>query len=446
MGKLSIGKRALGRIDAVLIAGFASTFGASAQTGDLTNPFVTDAVAGFNARTFYMDAEDRSKPPDVTQKEAWAIGGKLFGRTGYWNKTVQFGASYYLSAPLYAPDDKDGTLLLAPGQKTISVLGELYARLKHGDDTLTIGRQEIDQAYKRISGVRSNRSDLTWVGKQDNRMVPLTYEAVVFAGRSDGSGKPEESLNYYLGWIDKAKPRNSSHFDHPGAVVGAPNSESDLWMGGLQYAPTKDLWIQGAYYVSNDVIRIGYADADYVLRLADRNYLRFAAQYTDQRSDGSNALTGQSFSTSNAQAYAEWGSPWLTLYGAYSRTGSGADIRLPFSSGPIYTQQMVRSFVRAHEVAWQLGVGADFGTWVPGLSGYFDVTSGSDAIKPATGAKLADATEYDLGIVHTLKQKGSFFDNLRSRLRYGQVIDQTSVGDKKSTDLRIDINLPINLL
>ena len=267
-----------------------------------------------------------------------------------------------------------------------------------------------------------------------------------FAGQNDLARKYGDSLNYYLGWINKAKPRNSNGFDDVGEVVGAENSDSDMWMGGLQYAPMKDFWVQGAYYVSNNVIRIGYLDTDYVMRLADKSYLRLAAQYTDQRSDGANALTGQSFSTKNAQAYVEWGNEWLAVYGTYSRTGSGADLRVPFSSGPIYTQQLTRSFVRAHETAWQLGIGADFGTWASGLSGYFDVTSGTDAINPTTGAKLADEIEYDLGVVYTLKQKGSFFDNLRARFRYGWVTDQTSVGDKKSTDLRIDVNLPINLL
>lgn len=434
------------RRDAVLVAGFASTFGVSAQTIDLTDPFFKDAVAGFNARTFYMDVEDNSKPPASTQKEAWAIGGKLFGRTGYWNKTVQLGASYYLSAPLHAPDDKDGTLLLAPGQHTISVLGELYARLKYDGNTLTLGRQEIDPAYKRPSGVRSNRSDLAYVGKLDNRMVPVTYEAALLAGQNDLDGEHGQALNYYLGWINKAKLRNSEDFIDVGAAVGAKSSSSDMWMGGLQYAPVKDFWVQGWYHVVSDVIRIGYLDADYVMRLADKSYVRLAAQYTDQRSDGANALTGQAFSTSNAQAYAEYGAAWLTLYGAYSRTGSGADIRLPFSSGPIYTQQVTRTFVRAHESAWQLGIGADLGASVSGLSGWLDVTSGKSAIDAATAANLADEIEYDAGVVYTLKQKGSFFDGLRGRIRYGWVADQTSVGDKHSTDLRIDVNLPINLL
>jgi len=429
----------------MLIAGVAAASGASAQTIGRADPFLRDAVAGLNARTFYMDVEDNSKPPATTRKEAWAIGGKLFGRTGYWRDTVQLGASYYLSAPLYAPADKDGTLLLAPGQHTISVLGELYARLKYETSTLTLGRQEIDLNSQRPAGVRSNRSDLAYVGRLDSRMVPVTYEAALFTARSGPGGGDGDAL-YHLGWIDKAKPRNSDEFSHVGSAIGAAGSDSGMWMTGVQYAPMKDFWVQGWYHVVSDVIRIGYLDADYVMRLAGKSHLRLAAHYTDQRSDGSNAFAGQSFSTRNAQAYAEYGAAWLTLYGAYSRTGSGADIRLPFSSGPIYTQQVTRTFVRAHESAWQAGIGADLGASVPGLSGWFDVTSGTGALNAASGARLADEIEYDVGAVYTLKKKGSFFDALHARVRYGWVTDQTRVGDKHSTDLRIDVNLPINWL
>ena len=419
------------------LGGLALAAPAHAQL-DAADPFIKNAVAGFNARTFYMDVEDNSKPPASTAREAWAIGGKLFGRTGYWKDTLQFGASYYLSAPLYAPDDKDGTGLLAPGQETISVLGELYARLKYQDNALTIGRQEIDMGYKRASGVRSNRSDSTYVGKQDNRMLPITYESVLLGGRSG------DALNYYVGWIDQAKPRNSEDFIPVGAAIGAKGSESDMWMGGLQFAPMKDLWVQGWYHQSSDVLRIAYLDADYVMRLSKDSYLRLAGQYTDQRSDGSNALTGKPFSTRNTQVYGEYGSGWLTFYGAYSQTGSGADIRMPFTSGPIFTQQVTRSFVRANESAWQLGLATDLAAWLPGVSAYVDVTSGQDAVNPSSGAKLADETEYNVGAVWTLRQKGAFYDGLRSRIRSAWIVDETTAGDKTSTDFRIDINLPIN--
>lgn len=404
-----------------------------------SDPLVKDAVAGFDARSYYLRSEDNSKPPASTQKEAWAIGGKLYGRTGYWADTLQLGASYYLSLPLYAPDDKDGSLLLAPGQDAISVLGELYARLKFADHRLTLGRQEIDMAAPRAAGVRANRSDTTYVGRLDNRMVPVTYEAALLGGQY------QDVLRYHAGWVGKAKLRNSEDFVAAGSAIGAKGSESDLWLGGVQFAPTKNLWLQAWYQQASDVIRIGFVDADYVARLSPSSHLRLAGQYTDQRADGSNALTGQAFNTSNTQVYGEYGLAGWTFYGVYSRTGSGADIRFPFSSGPVYTAQVVRTFTRAHESAVQLGIGANLGTWLPGLSSFVDVTSGRDAINPGTGAALADETEWNLGAVWTFKQKGSSLDGLRSRIRYALVTDQTTVGDQRSTDLRIDINLPFNL-
>jgi hypothetical protein len=410
------------------------------QSAGGTDVLWREAKAGFNARTFYLDAEDRSKPPAVTEKEAWAIGGKLYGVTGWWADALQFGASYYLSAPLFAPEDKDGTGLLAPGQDAISVIGEAFARLKFGDTAVTAGRQELDMAYPRAPGVRSSRSDVTYVGKQDSRMVPITYEAVLL------SGSVPQTLNYYVSWVDKVKPRNLSTFQSAGSAFGATASDADMWSGGVQFSPAKELWLQAWYHRIADVIRIGWLDGDWVMRFPGSSYLRLAGQYADQRSDGAALLTGKQFSTSNFQAYAEYGiSPW-TIYSAYSRTGSGADIRNPFTSGPIYTQQVIRTFVRAHETAWQLGLGVDFSAWAPGVSTYADVTRGTGAINPTSGAGLPNATEYDIGAIWVYKSKGSFFDGLRSRIRWAWVIDNISSGDQRSTDLRIDINLPISLL
>jgi hypothetical protein len=102
--------------------------------------------------------------------------------------------------------------------------------------------------------------------------------------------------------------------------------------------------------------------------------------------------------------------------------------------------------VRAHERATQLGVGLNFSAWAPGVSAYFDWTRGTDAINATTGARLADETEYNVGALWTYRSKGSFFDGLRSRIRYAWVIDNTALGDQRTTDLRIDVNLPISLL
>ena len=219
-----------------------------------------------------------------------------------------------------------------------------------------------------------------------------------------------------------------------------------MWMGGLQYAPIKDFWIQGAYYVSNDVIRIGYLDTDYVMRLADKSYLRLAAQYTDQRSDGSNALTRAVVLDQERAGLCRVRQRVADLLRRLFAHPLGRRHPPAVQQRPdLHPPGDAHLRARAR-TAWQLGIGVDFGTWAPGLSGWLDVTSGKDAINPTSGAKLADEIEYDIGAVYTLKQKGSFLDGLRARIRYGWVTDQTSVGDKHSTDLRIDINLPINLL
>ena len=51
-------------------------------------------------------------------------------KTGYFLDHVAFGATVYTSNPIYAPDDRDGTGLLAPGQNGYTVLGEFYAELR----------------------------------------------------------------------------------------------------------------------------------------------------------------------------------------------------------------------------------------------------------------------------------------------------------------------------
>lgn len=151
--------------------------GQSPQSG-AEDPFFKDAKVGYHFRTFFMDKEN----PNGSINEAWAAGGWLHGRTGFWRDTLQLGATYYFSLPVYAPDDKGGTQLLTPDQGSISVLGELYARLRYEKQTLTLYRQEINMGYPRPAGARSNRSDLSYVGKLDNRMVPVTYQAALLGG------------------------------------------------------------------------------------------------------------------------------------------------------------------------------------------------------------------------------------------------------------------------
>ena len=87
--------------------------------------FIRDTDLNLHFRTFYFDRIN----PDDSVNEAWAIGGWLEYRSGWLWDTLAMGAVGYTSQPLYAPNDKDGTTLLAAGQGGITVLGQAYGQL-----------------------------------------------------------------------------------------------------------------------------------------------------------------------------------------------------------------------------------------------------------------------------------------------------------------------------
>ena len=76
-----------------------------------------DTKFEFNLRSFYFDRSDFNG----AEKQAWAIGGWLGVKTGYFLDHVAFGATVYTSNPIYAPDDRDGTA--PPGARAEWVYG-----------------------------------------------------------------------------------------------------------------------------------------------------------------------------------------------------------------------------------------------------------------------------------------------------------------------------------
>src|SRR5882762_8099177 len=119
----------------------------------------------FNFRTFYFDRSDFNG----AEKQAWAIGGWLGLKTDYFFDHIAFGVTGYTSQPIYAPDDRDGTLLLEPGQEGYTVLGEAYADIRIIDGlNLSIGRKGYDTPF---------------INRNDTRMTPNTFEAIVLQGR-----------------------------------------------------------------------------------------------------------------------------------------------------------------------------------------------------------------------------------------------------------------------
>src|SRR5213075_2884838 len=240
-----------------------------------------DTKFELNLRTFYLDRSDFSG----AEKQAWAIGGWVGVKTGYFLDHIAFGATVYTSNPIYAPDDRDGTLLLAPGQNGYTVLGEFYAELRIVKDLgITVGAKGYDTPF---------------INRNDTRMTPNTFEAIVLQGKvelgpatvmsqdgKDGKDvavpvKDRASLKYGIGYFDQIKERNSDEFVSMSVDAGA-GVERGVYAAGLLYEKGK-FSIGGIDYYSSDIINIGYGETKMELPFSPSWKPRLAAQFVDQR-------------------------------------------------------------------------------------------------------------------------------------------------------------------
>lgn len=161
-------------------------------------PFFRDTSLALHFRSVFFDTWKL----DDSHQEAWAAGGWLAYESGWLADTLQVGATLYTSQPLYAPDDRDGTQLLKPGQQGYGVVGQAYARLRAADHTVTLYRQALTLPYVNIN---------------DSRMTPNTFEGVVVQGRLPW-------LHYGVGYLTKMKPRDSDEFHPMSVVAGVPRA------------------------------------------------------------------------------------------------------------------------------------------------------------------------------------------------------------------------------
>jgi len=130
--------------------------------------------------------------------------------------TFAIGATLYGSAPLHAPDGRDGTLLLEPGQKGYYVPGEAWGALRYRDYALLTGhRQRVEQPY---------------INSYDSRMTPNTFEGITLGGKLGVA-------QYLAGYLWNIKPRNSDTFVSMAAVAGVKKhlAQADVPRLGYQF-------------------------------------------------------------------------------------------------------------------------------------------------------------------------------------------------------------------
>ena len=364
-------------------------------------PFLRDTALTLHLRTFYFDETQIGG----TENEAWAGGGWLDYRSGWLLDKFAVGATVYGSAPIYAPTDKDGTLLLAPGQKGYYVPGQAWAALRYEDYALLTGyRQLVDQTY---------------INPSDIRMTPYTFEGLTAGGKVG-------VVQYLTGYLWKIKPRNADTFISMAEQAGAKGSNGGVGLIGVQLTPSPGLQIDVSNQYGVDTFNTLYAKADYRTPLNDDWAIRLGTEFTDQRAVGA-ALAATAavkmWDTQVGGARAQLIYRQLTLTGAFSATSSGNTIQNPWGTYPGFISLIdapaSQNFARANEKGFLIGAVYDFSTLgLPGFVGTFNFARGTGAIDPSTRASVPDQKEFDLKVDYrppslqglTLTVRGTLYD------------------------------------
>jgi hypothetical protein len=375
-------------------------------------PFFDDTKLSAQLRIFYFNRDQF----DNSTSEAWTIGGSVSYLSGYLADLLRVGAVVYTSQPLYAPEDRDGTLLLKPGQEGYTVLGQIYGEIKFIEGIFgAVGRKEYNTPY---------------INKNDVRMTPNTFEGVTVYGKTGGKNAPE--WRFGGGFISRIKERNSDEFTWMSTDAGA-SVERGVFLAGANYS-WKEFSLGAIDYYSDDVINIAYTETKYGLPLGERNKLRLYAQFSDQRSTGNALLTGQTFSTNQwgVKSDLDLGAAVFTV--AYTDTAAGANMRNPWSGYPGYTSVQVQDFNREGESAVMFRASYDFTPHgLKGASAYTLWVHGFGVQPPAF-----DNDEIDLNLQWTPSKEGSL-RGMSFRIRYAYV-GQRGGGNPNLNDVRLIMN------
>jgi outer membrane porin, OprD family len=387
-------------------------------------PFLSETDFHLHYRSYYLNRTQ----PNATVNEAEAFGGWVSYRSGWLLDTFAMGATFYGSAPLYAPEDREGTLLLAPGQKGYYVPGEAWGALRY-------------KGYAMFTGYRQ-RVDQTYINPQDNRMTPNTFEGLTLGGKVG-------FVQYLVGYLWTIKQRNSDTFVSMASAAGVQGKHEGVGLAGVRLSPMKNLQIDLSNQYGMNLFNTLFAQVDYLHELSRDWKLRLGAQFTDQRAVGGAFLTSAAekfwaVQVGGTRVQLIWRD--LTLSAAFSITGTGNTVQTPWGTYPGYLSMIDQDFDQAGEKAYNVGAAYDFSkTLLEGLSADVRLAWGLDVRNPKTGAKGPNQAEYDTTIDYRPSfQQPFFLKGLWFRVR-ADILDQQDA-PKLGYQFRIILNWDRDLI
>ena len=296
-------------------------------------PFLADTRFSIRFRTYYL----RKQRESDALSEAWAIGGSLYYRSGWLADTFAAEVEGFASQPLWAPADHGGTGLLTLDQQGYNALGIANARLRHRGIELIGYRQYLDLPY---------------VNREDNRMTPNTFEALVLA-------KHDGDLRFNTGYVWKIKRQTSEKFVSMSEALGL-SEERGLAFGGVFWEPSPMFDLGAVAVVVPDILAGAYFEAGVIRTIRGDLDARLDTQISYEAPIGDQLLGSELSETWNLglRGSASWRGLVVRLGGSF--TGSGGPILKAYGSSPSYLNLMQRVFDRANEKALLASASYDF--------------------------------------------------------------------------------------
>ena len=376
-------------------------------------PFFADTQLEARFRTYYLRKDETT--PAI--KEAWAIGGSIYYRSGWLADLFAVEIEGFTSQPLYAPNDRGGTLLLEPVQDGYSVLGIANAKLRYKSFVLTGFRQYLDLPY---------------VNRRDNRMTPNTLESITLT-------KTKGEILFSTGYTWKVKLRSSDEFVSMTEAIGI-DKDRGLAHAGAVWDPNENFHFGAIFGIIPDLYTGTYSEISFAHDFTEEFEIRLDGQFTYQTDVGKDFLgevldenwnVGIRASTSYAGAVFRLG---------FSITGSKGTVFNSFGSSPSYVDLMQRSFNRADEKAILVSASYDFSRiGVDGLSVIVNFVAGFDGEllgERRRGQELDGTIDY--------RVKKGLLKNFWLRIRGSWLSEQGS--DRDGTDIRLILRYDIPVI
>jgi hypothetical protein len=370
----------------------------------------------FKPRSYYLDKQRDGAMDNL----AWTAGGSLEYQSGLHRDRLSLGATLYTSQKLYGPAGKDGTLLLRPGQESFTVLGEAYLTARLTDQ---VNARLFRQTFH-----------LPYVNRQDNRMVPNTFEACAVYNKD-----PNSRLQWVTGHITGMKQRNSSSFESMAEAAGANDANDGMSLAGGRYHFTEHGDIGAINYQAWDVMNTLYVEGNSARQIGTDFAVRLSGQYTRQKSIGDELTGAFDADVYGVQLGLSYKDGILTV--AHTSTSSDSGIRSPWGGYPGYASVIIQDFNRAGEDAWLLGL-----SWNAkrlGLDGLTVFTNYVTGDTPDSGSAASpDQQEFDLTTDYYFQ--GGAVDGLWLRAR-AAFLNQEGPGAVDQQDFRVILNYSLPL-